>query len=463
MKTTFFLILTSLSIASSVLASEKPNVLILFIDDLGVTDLGINGSTFYETPHLDTLAKNGVNFKNAYSAHPVCSPTRASLMTGKVPQRVGITQWIKGSDPSLPLSEITIGEAFKEAGYRTGYIGKWHLGKEDDVQPEHHGFDFTAAVNRAGQPSTFFYPFKKGGGKPTDVPDLEGYKEKDYLTDALTDKSLEFIATKSEQPFFLCLSHYAVHTPIQAPEALVKKYQAKRDNLYGDEKVDFQKAKYGTKTLSRQENPIYAGMMENLDSNVGRIIAELKKTQQLENTIIIFTSDNGGLAHHGKYMGPTSNQPYRSGKGWTYEGGIRVPTIISWPTKIKPASSKTPIITMDFYPTLLELCDLPLKPEQHLDGESLKKLLHGEEDKTLNQRFLAWSYPHKHSLGHKPSHAILVENWKLIMFDSEEPSELYNISEDIREKYNLATEYPEKVKQLTGALSNWLRETNSKK
>jgi len=442
-------------------SAEKPNVLIFFIDDLGVTDIGVNGSSFYETPHIDALAKSGVNFTNAYSAHPVCSPTRASLMTGKFPQRVGITQWISGNNGHLPLGEVTIGEAFKEAGYRTGYIGKWHLGKADRQQPSQQGFDHTVAVNRAGQPSSFFYPFKSGK-KPTNVPDLEDYEKGDFLTDALADKSIDFISQKSEQPFFLCFSHYAVHTPIQAPEDLVKKYEAKRVEMYGEPKFQLEMGKYNKQVLTRQENSTYAAMMENLDTNIGRVMAALKESGKLENTIVVFTSDNGGLVHHTRDTGPTSNLPYRSGKAWTYEGGVRIPTIISWAGGIEPSVSETRMITMDFYPTLLELCELPLKPEQHLDGKSLKKVLGGESDSELEERFLAWTYPHRHGTGHQPSHAILKGDWKLIRFERDEPAELYNLSEDVGEKSNLADSNPDKLQELDVLLTQWLEETNRK-
>ena len=334
---------------------KKPNILLILIDDLGVTDLTINGSTFYETPHLDTLAKGGVNFTNAYAAHPVCSPTRAALMTGKVPQRVGITQWISNNQTHLALEEVTIGEAMQEAGYRTGYIGKWHLGKASAYQPEHQGFEQCIAVNRAGQPGSFFYPFTRGNKHPTNVPDLRAdYKKGDYLTDALTDKAIDFVQASDDRPFFLCLSHYGVHTPIQAPEELVQKYEEKRKKLYGDSPIELANGKYDKKFLSRHEKPVYAAMMENLDTNIGRVVEALKASGQFEDTIILFTSDNGGLTHHATWVGPTSNLPYRSGKAWTYEGGVRIPSFISWPSRIQPATSSTRMITMDLYPTILD-------------------------------------------------------------------------------------------------------------
>ncbi|MGJ8634355.1 MAG: sulfatase [Luteolibacter sp.] len=432
-------------------------MLIFFIDDLGWKDIGVNGSTFYETPEIDALAAGGVNFKRSYSANPVCSPTRAAMMSGKAPQRVGITQWIPSkSKIGLPLSEVTIGEAFLESGYRTGYVGKWHLGKADSMQPQHQGFEYTRAVNRAGQPASFFYPFgkKKGGSS---VPDLEGYQKGDYLTDALTDKAIEFIDQVDEKPFFLCLAHYAVHTPIESPRPLVEKYEAKKSELGMKGKPELMKEKYDTRSTAEQGDPAYAAMMENLDTNIGRVMAHLKDKGILENTIVVFTSDNGGFAHRKQTGGPTSNLPLRSGKAFNYEGGIRIPTIISWPSRLQPATTDSPMITMDVYPTLLDLAGLPLKPEQHLDGHSLKAVLSGSE--VESDRILAWTYQHDHGNGHKPSDAILSKDWKLIRFQSDEPTELYNLSADIGEKNNLAKQYPEKVQELETLLDNWLEKT----
>ena len=435
----------------------RPNVIVFLIDDLGWMDIGVNGSAFYETPQIDALAASGINFNRSYSANPVCSPTRAALMTGKAPQRVGITQWIptKGKI-ALPLSEVTIGEAFLESGYRTGYVGKWHLGKEDKVQPQHQGFEYTKAVNRAGQPASFFYPFgKKEGG--SSVPDLDDYKKGDYLTDALTDKAIEFIDQSDEKPFFLCLAHYAVHTPIESPKDLTKKYEAKRKKLGMRGKPQLNAEKYDTRSTAEQGDPKYAAMVENLDTNIGRVVDHLKEKGMLEKTIVVFTSDNGGLAHRKKTGGPTCNLPLRSGKAFNYEGGIRIPTIISWVGHLEPGTSASPVISMDMYPTLLDLAGLPLKPEQHLDGVSLKPILDGAEPET--DRVLAWTYPHIHGNGHKPSDAILSQDWKLIRFEDGEPTELYNLSEDIGEQANLAKQNPEKVQELERLLDQWLKVT----
>lgn len=438
----------------------SPNILILFIDDLGWTDIGVNGSSFHETPNIDALAASGINFKRSYSANPVCSPTRAALLTGKAPQRVGITQWISSRENiHLPLSELTIGEAFQQAGYYTGYVGKWHLGKSDEVQPQFQGFDYTKAVNRAGQPASFFYPFGKGK-RASSVPDLENYKQGDYLTDALTDKAIEFIDKQDDQPFFLTLSHYAVHTPIQAPQPLIDKYTAKKQALYGEETSPLIEEKYQTLAQTRQADPAYAAMIENLDSNIGRIIEHLKNKGLYKDTIIVFTSDNGGLAHRRRMNTPTTNKPLRSGKAWTYEGGIRIPTIIAWQDKITPSISDAPIITMDMYPTLLDLAGLVPKPKQHLDGQSLKPLLTGQPQPDAAKRVLAWTYPHIHGSGHQPSDAIIDTEWKLIRFQNDEPNELYNIYTDVGEKNNLAKRHPDIVQKLERQLDAWLKKTN---
>ncbi|MGJ8691854.1 MAG: sulfatase [Thalassotalea sp.] len=459
------LLLSTLAVSNSLLAAQEtpPNVVIFFIDDLGWTDIGVNGSSFYETPNIDALAVGGVNFKHSYSANPVCSPTRAALLTGKAPQRVGITQWIpRNSNIHLPLADVTIGEAFQEAGYYTGYIGKWHLGKQDNVQPQFHGFEYTKAVNRAGQPASYFYPFGKANTQAY-VPDLENYKKGDFLTDAITDKAIEFIDNQSKRPFFLTLAHYAAHTPIQAPKALIEKYTAKKQKMYGNDKSPLIEEKYKTLAQTRQSDPAYAGMLENLDTNIGRVIEHLKEKGIYKNTIILFTSDNGGLSHRRRMETPTSNAPLRSGKAWTYEGGIRIPTIFSWEGKFESKTSNAPIITMDMYPTLLDLAGIALKPKQHLDGQTLKPLLmeqiKGQTQSDAEDRVLAWTYPHEHGSGHQPSDAIISKSWKLIRFQNDEPAELYNLAADLGEQTNLAKQQPEIVKALSKRLDAWLEVT----
>ena len=448
-------------------AISRPNVIIFFIDDLGWKDISSYGSTFYETPHIDSLINSGVKFTQAYSASPVCSPSRVALMTGKAPQRLGITQWIpNNSKLALPKKENIISKAFKQNGYVTGYIGKWHLGKNNFLQA--YGFDWQFAVNKAGQPGSYYYPYKdknKNRGYYTNVPNLEKKAEKNYLTDRLTDGALNFISKSSKKPFFLVISHYAVHTPIQEDKELVTKYKMKKEKIYPFLKKH-PLAKRDKKTVSRlrQDDIKYASMVENLDKNVGRVLNKLKKEKILENTIIIFASDNGGLSDftiQRNRPGYTSNNPLKKGKGWTYEGGIRVPFIISWKSQLKKATSNTPTITMDIYPTLLELCSIPLNRKQHLDGISLKNILFTKKENPQEQRFLAWVYPHKHrSSGHKPSAALREGNWKIIYFFDNKKVELYDLANDIGEKNDLVNESRIK-KNLLKKLSQWLKETKS--
>ena len=451
--------------------SPRPNVVLFFIDDLGYMDLGCYGSESYRTPNLDRLAQRSVRFTDFYSANPVCSPTRAALMTGKAPHRLGITQWInQPNDIHLPLSETTIAEALAEQGYRTGYIGKWHLGEKDNQMPNAQGFQWMQCVNRAGAPGSYFFPFKRNRKRDNgiaywDVPDLADRQDGDYLTDELTDKAIEFIDLESDKPFFLCFAHYAVHTPIQAPKQLVQRYSdefAKLPKLT----QDFLPERNGGKTRVRQDNPTYAAMVENLDTNVGRVLKHLEQKGLTGNTIVVFTSDNGGLSTT-RRVGPTSCRPLRAGKGWTYEGGIRIPTLVSWPGEIAPAVADEPAITMDIYPTLLELTGIDARPDQHLDGLSLVSVLRGQPEAQLQNRFLAWTYPHHHGSAHSPSNAIRLGPWKLVQKTDDQTAdgerlELYNLEDDLGERKNLVDQYPDRAKALKGKLEAWLEATTPK-
>ncbi|MDA7875131.1 sulfatase-like hydrolase/transferase [bacterium] len=325
-------------------ATQQPNVILIITDDLGNTGLSGWGSSFYETPHIDALAKSGVLFKNFYSASCLCSPARASLMTGKYPQRVGITEYIESTrktgphshETTLPQTEITLGEAFKKNGYQTGYIGKWHLGAEAGGWPKDYGFDWAMASCEHGAPGSYFFPYKHKSVSVLNVPDLEDGKAGDYLTDVITDKAIGFIreSSKTTAPFFLTLSHYAVHLPLEAPQHLVEKYKQKRLKMYGTSQSPFEK-EGGYRNRLRQGNPTYAAMTESLDTNIGKLLASLKKLDVDDNTIIAFVADNGGESTRQGLV--TSNIPYRAGKVWNYEGGIRVPAFIVWPKHIKPS------------------------------------------------------------------------------------------------------------------------------
>ena len=453
--------------------SEQPNVVIFFIDDLGYTDLGCYGSKYYETPNIDSLAQRSIRFTNFYSAHPVCSPTRAAMMTGKAPQRMGITQWIpQPNEKHLPKDEFTMAEAFQEAGYSTGYIGKWHLGDKDSDFPTNHGFDWMRCVNRGGAPGSYYHPFKRNNARSKKidywaVPDLEDAVSGDYLTDKATDHALSFIKDRSssDKPFFLCFGHYAVHTPIQPPKSLVEKYKVKRNEMYQKTEADAIDESGKGSTRARQDNADYAAMIENLDANVGRVLAQLDELKLTEKTIVIFTSDNGGLSTLQKRdnkkarVGPTNCSPLRAGKGWTYEGGIRIPTMIAWPGTLEPAVTDTRGITMDLYPTLLDLTGQPLLRSQHRDGVTLVSALKGKPDQSLKDRFLAWHYPHKHGSGHTPSNAMRQGPWKLIHHTDSGQYELFNLDSDLGETTDLSKKHPERTSELAEVLANWIEWT----
>lgn len=452
---------------------HPPNFVFILIDDLGWTDLSCYGSTFYETPNIDRLAQQGMRFTDAYAACPVCSPSRASLLTGKYPARLNITDWIPGSDPrdrpllgpkdlhQLPLEEKTIAEALREAGYATAFLGKWHLG-EEGYYPEDQGFDLNMGGHWAGQPASYFHPYKNDR-KRWDVPGLEGGEEGEYLTDRLTDESIQFIENHQDQPFFLYLSHYAVHTPIQSKEELTEKYRQKLKSTPKTDTPAFVPERE-SRTKQQQDDPAYAGMVQSVDESVGRILDRLSELGLSEKTVVIFTSDNGGLSTlpPTRRVPPTSVVPLRAGKGWLYEGGIRVPAIIRWP-KITEAGSicSTPITSTDFYPTLLEMADLPLKPTQHADGKSLLPLLKQENNWTRTA--LYWHFPHYHGSGNKPSAALRVGDFKLIEWFEDGQIELYNLRNDLGEKDDLSEQMPEKVEGLRKALNEWQKAVGAKR
>jgi len=444
-----------------------PNIVFLLVDDLGWNDVGCYGSTFYETPNIDRLAKEGMRFTNAYAACPVCSPTRASILTGKYPARLNMTDWIPGSDPKnrpllgtkdkdeLPLAEITLAETLKEAGYQTGFLGKWHLG-EKGYFPENQGFDLNKGGHGAGQPASYFYPYKNKR-KHWDVPGLENGTEGEYLTDRLTKEATQFIATNKSQPFLLYLAYYNVHTPIQAKPELVAKYEQKKAKINAENKQAFIAERDGN-SKQIQDNPAYAGMVQSVDESVGNIMAQLEHLGLSKNTIIVFTSDNGGLTTLPKNRkAPTSVIPLRAGKGWLYEGGIRVPTMIKWPDVIpKNSVCEEPIISTDFYPTILDLANLPTISEQHKDGKSLAPLFH--TDKEFSRNALYWHYPHYHGSMNRPSAAIRVGDYKLIEWFEDGALELYNLKSDIGEQDNLVETMPERALELKRQLKDWQKD-----
>ncbi|MDZ4852783.1 MAG: sulfatase [Pirellulaceae bacterium] len=437
------------STASSIALAEKnnptkPNIIVILADDLGWTDLACFGSDFYETPHLDAFAASGMKFTQNYSACTVCSPTRAALMTGKYPAKLHVTDWIPGQMPDNPKllvpdwtkylshSEMTIAEVLRSAGYSTASIGKWHLGNQE-YYPETHGFDLNIAGTDKPAPSTFFAPWK--------IATLSDGAKGDYLTDRLADEAIEYIEQHRDQPFFLYLPHFAVHTPIQGPVDLVEKYREKLQPHH------------------RHRNVEYAAMVESLDIAVGRVLAKLRDLQLDDHTIVIFTSDNGGRIT----SRTTTNEPLRFGKASAYEGGVRVPMIIRWPEVTQAGSvSDTPVITMDLFPTVLDMARA-IKPQSTLpnsaleiDGVSLTPLLRAAGN--LAERDLYWHYPHHQHYqlgGTMPYAAIRSGNYKLIEFYNDRHVELYNLKDDIGEKNNLVESEPELTDRLRVRLHGW--------
>jgi len=460
--------------------TEKPNVILFLVDDLGYTDLGFTGSTFYETPNLDALARKGAFFDNAYAANPVCSPTRASILTGKYPSRIGLTNHsgsagargpkyqleppaVKGN---MPSEDLTLGEAFKKHGYATAHIGKWHLQthhqKGNEHYPENHGFDLNIAGHKMGQPGSFLFPYQSKQHPSTNVPGLEDGKPGDYLTDVLTDHAIGFIEDKQDEPFFLNFWFYTVHTPLGAKPELLKKYQEKAKKMGLDKKKAHGVAVHDSFADSRQDNPTYAAMVESLDENVGRVIETLDKLNLRENTILLFCSDNGGLSTGSSPSSVTSILPNKAGKAWVYEGGIRVPLIIDAPIlKQRGSTLNEPVVSTDFYPTLLDLAGLPLEPAQHLDGVSLQPLLDGKK-KRLGREALYFHYPHYHHINSMgPSGAIRMGDYKLVIRYEDSSTELYNLSEDRGEQTNLAAQRLGMVKQMKKMFDQWINQTLS--
>lgn len=442
---------------------NPPNILFILVDDLGWADLSCYGSSYHETPNIDLLAAEGIRFTQAYASSPVCSPTRAAIMTGKNPTRIGITDWIPGQDPrdrkllgaedrhALPLEEKTLAEAFKEGGYKTFFAGKWHLGDEG-YYPENQGFEINLGGHDKGSPSGgYFSPYKNP--KLTDGPEGE------YLTDRLTNESLQFIENNQKQPFFLFLSYYTVHTPIQANPLYLEKYQEKLAHI--PDSLVRKSVEHEGMSVQNQANPAYASMVHAMDKNVGRIKAKLEELGLLENTLIVFTSDNGGLSTlFPNRTAPTSVRPLRGGKGWCYEGGIRVPLIFYQKGKISPAISEEAVISHDFYPSLLNWAKIN-PGDQKLDGVDLSPLL-SKKNTSLQREELFWHFPHYHGSAWKPGAALRKGNWKLIEFYEEGKAELYKLDEDIGESKELSQEFPEVFIEMRERLKELQMESKAK-
>ncbi|MFT5469929.1 MAG: arylsulfatase A-like enzyme [Verrucomicrobiales bacterium] len=454
-----FLLLT-LSAASA----EKPNVLFILADDLGWRDLSIEGSTFYESPNIDRIAKSGMRFTRGYAACQVCSPSRAAIMTGKSPARLKITDWIGAAEEEgwkrntkllppkynhvLPHDDVSMAEAFREGGYRTFFAGKWHLGGEGSF-PEDHGFEINIGGHHRGSPPGGFF-------SPYNNPKMEDGPPGESLPVRLGAETAKFIDEHKDEPFFAYLAFYQVHAPIQTTPELWAKYQKKAQQLPAVENRFIVDRTSPVRQV--QDHPVYAGMIEAMDDGVGLALEALDRNGLTDNTIIVFTSDNGGVsAGDGK---ATSNLPLRGGKGRQWEGGIREPFYIVAPGVAEPGSkSAVPAIHMDFYPTLLDLAGLDSRPDQHADGQSLVPVLKSEGE--FPDRALFWHYPHYGNQGGEPSAIISEGGWKLIHYYEDDRRELYQIEEDQGEQKDVAAANPERVQAMGKRLMAWLDEMDA--
>lgn len=428
-------------------AARKPNFVFILIDDMGWTDLGCFGSTFYESPNVDALARRGVRFTNGYAACPVCSPSRAAVMTGMYPARLNLTDWIPGRkqwptaklltpqfNQQLPLEEVTIAEALKGAGYATASIGKWHLGGEG-FDPTRQGFDLNVAGTLRGSPASYFGPF--------DLPGLKGGTSEDYLTDRLAVEAEKFIDANRDRPFFLYLPNFAVHIPLQAKKDMIAAFQAK------------------VKPGAGHNNAIYAAMIKSMDEGVGRVVRKLDDLRLTGNTMIVFTSDNGGLRYEGRSQAPvTSNAPLRAGKGHAYEGGIRVPLIVSGYGVARPGTvCDVPVSSIDYFPTITAMVGGGAGGAKNVDGVDIAPLLKGGK---VKREALYWHYPHYSNQGGVPAGAVRQGDFKLIEFYEDGRPELFNLRDDPGEKANLARKLPKKAAELHSLLKRWRGQVNAR-
>ena len=449
----------------NVTAAKQTNFLFFLVDDMGWADIGANGSKFHETPHIDKLAASGIRFTQGYAACPVCSPTRASIMTGRHPVRVDITDWIPGQGNhannkllhpqdrnNLALEEVTIAEQLKTHGYQTFFAGKWHLGSEGHW-PEDQGFDINIGGHHRGSPPGGYYA-------PWTNPALKANKPGEYLTERLTEESIKFLEQRdAAKPFLLYLSYYNIHTPIQPYKKRIEHYNAKAEKMFKGETPT--QSEHEGSTRMRQDNAALASMVAAVDDSVGALLGKLNELKLDQNTVVIFFSDNGGLSTRGgKRFGPGCNLPLRASKGWLYEGGVREPTIIRAPGITQPGSvSRKPMVSMDFFPTMLDLAGLPAQPKLHADGQSLLSQLRGNDS---GSRTLYWHYPHYHGSSWKPGASIRDGDWKLIEFYHHDKVELYNLANDIGEQKNLATRQPKKTAELRAKLRTWQKSMKAK-
>jgi arylsulfatase A-like enzyme len=447
-----------LAIGSGCLAADpqppRRNVVLILADDLGFMDVGCNNArTFYETPNLDRLAARGMRFTAGYAACPVCSPTRASILTGKVPPRTGVTDFIGGRragrlqpapyQHQLALDEVTLAEVFRDAGYRTFFAGKWHLG-DGAFSPNAQGFG----------------PDLAGGGQfyyPADAAASRRSPEDPKATDAIADAAVRFIRANRGRPFFAYLPFLAVHIPVGARPDLIAKYQRKKQALPPRPPSASWGAEGPQKVRLVQDDAAYAAMLEQLDAAVGRVLKALDEEGIADRTAVVFTSDNGGLSTAEGH--PTSNAPLRAGKGWLYEGGIRVPWIIAAPGVTAPGSTcATPVLSTDLFPTALALAGVAVPPDPRRDGMSLVPLLEG---RSLDRGPLFWHYPHYSNQGGPPAGGVLDGDWKLIEWYEDGRRELYNLRDDPGERDDQAARQPDRVAAMQARLAAWRKDVGA--
>ncbi|WP_310378870.1 sulfatase [Flavobacterium sp.] len=466
----------------SAIKETSPNVIFIIADDLGYTDLGVYGSSFYETPNIDQLANNSVRFTNGYANCPVCSPSRASFQTGKYPVNTGITDWIKGrkvdvgatpndrwvvpdTEYDMKLSEITIAEALKGKGYNTAFLGKWHLGETEAFWPENQGYDVNIGGWSSGGPQ-----HSKGSNgyfSPYGNPRLKDGPVGEYLPERLTNEAISLLKSNTDKPIFMCLSYYLVHTKLQAKEDDTAIFKQKREKLGITEDQEFVKSLPWMETASgnsknyreriKQGNPTYSAMIKALDDNVGRLINHLKLTGTYDNTLIVFISDNGGLST--AEGSSTSNLPLAKGKGWIYEGGIRVPLIIKPPQSKKGNVMNIPVSGVDIFPTIMGYANNSTTISV-IDGMNLKPLIEGAKEP--KERPIFWHYPHYANQGGNPASAIRLGDFKLIHDLELDKYELYNLKSDVGETKNLVATLPEKTAVLKKLLNEWLAKSYTK-
>jgi len=463
------LILTIVGLYGSTtgLIAARPNIVVFLIDDMGYMDIGANNpNCFYDTPHIDSLAESGMRFTSGYAANPVCSPTRYSIMTGKYPTRVDATNWFSGRRNGryapAPLydrmdqGEFTLAEALSEQGYLTAFFGKWHLGPSEEFWPEHQGFEINiGGHNRGSPPGGYFSPYKN--------PRLEDGAEGEHLPERLTREAIDVMKSAGDRPFFVYLSFYSVHTPLQGRQDLIDKYRAKGKEIRGDNDFAGEEQVWPVdrerKVRVEQNHAVYAAMVEAMDEHIGDVLSFLKTSGLEQNTIVCFTSDNGGLST--SEGSPTSNLPLRGGKGWTYEGGIREPFLVRWPGVTSENSvCDVPVMSLDLFPTLVKAGGGKIQRRQIVDGVDLMPLLSGKGD--LKRDSLYWHYPHYSNQGGFPSGAIRSGPWKLIERYEDGTVHLYNLDNDIGEASDVAERYPQRVTSMRHDLHEWYRIVDAK-